>query len=182
VTHKSHISLSISAVGQRWVFMLLLLSIPRQRQKLTAAIYHNASLHTAENHVWFCSYLQSFLFWVPKFAIWAFLDLGQNGWNFKVTLHFVPFHFVPGHFVPVTLSTGYFVPGHFIPGHFVPWSLCPPVTLSPGHFVPSHFVPRSFCPPVTLSPVTLSPISDFWNDMISRSIYFKAISERLRLV
>jgi hypothetical protein len=90
----------------------------------------------------------------------------------RVTLHFVPFHFVP-----VSLS-----PGHFVPGQFVPWSLCSLVILSPGHFVPGHFVPWSFCPPVTLSPVTLSPIFNFWNDMICRSIYFKAISERLKLV
>jgi hypothetical protein len=86
---------------------------------------------------------------------------------------------------PVTLSPGHFVPGHFVPGHFVPWSLCPLVTLSPGRFVPCHFVPWSFCPPVilspvTLSPVTLSPIFDFWNDMIWRSIYVKAISEPIK--
>jgi hypothetical protein len=81
-------------------------------------------------------------------------------------------------------------------------SLCPlvilssftlsPVTLFPGHFVPWSLCPRSLCPlvicplvtlsPVILSPVTLSPIFDFWNDMICRSIYLKAISERLRLV
>jgi hypothetical protein len=100
----------------------------------------------------------------------------------RVTLHFVPFHFVPGHFVPVTLSPGHLVPGHFVPGHFVPWSLCPPVTLSPVTLSPGHFVPWSLCPR-SLCPQSLcAPIFDFWNDMMCRSIYFKTISEHLRLV
>jgi hypothetical protein len=123
------------------------------------------------------------------------------------TLHFVPFHFVPGHFVPVALSPDHFVPGHFVSGHFVsghfvPWSLCPRslcprshcplVTLSPGHFFPWSLCPRSFCPLVILSPVTLStvilsslnlsPIFHLWNDKICRTIYIKAISERLRIL
>jgi hypothetical protein len=78
---------------------------------------------------------------------------------------------------PVTLSPGHFVPRSFSSLSLCPQSLCPLVTLSPH-----SLCPRSLCPLVTLSPVTSSPIFDFWNDMIWRSIYFKAISEWLSLV
>jgi hypothetical protein len=123
---------------------------------------------------------------------WVLYQLGRNSNTHffrsvflkyvMVTLHFVPLHFVPGNFVPVTLSPGHFVPSPFVPGHFVPWSLCPPVSLLPGHFVPWSFCPSVTLSPVILSPFTLSPIFNFWNDIICRSIYFKAISERFRLV